>query len=720
MADEAERASVAQREASSKKFGTQMSSKMQDSVDLSAGLAGSELIREAQSMANSASVLGGVGDEVQRVKDAISAYGAELRKAEPDAATLTELSNNLRTAMENLGAGAGEAGTAFASYQSVLTDSATQVSTAAMHIQELQIAFDDDNVTDTFINELQEAINKAKEAKLPVEELEKALNAVKADKSSNNIKQLGVALKQTSFDTKTTTKAIKELGIEKVGETSKDSADRLKGMGDALNADAEAAGLAARRQLEFENATNEANDKVSQLKDKLLGTGLAYQSLGSAITGTLRGMSSFAMGLQSLSSIKDTLENTDLSSWEKTLQIMMSLGMAIPMVTTGLKSLGDGYLFVTSASTKGLAGQLAYMLGLDMEKLKSEEVTVVKGKEILARGKSGDAAVVEAAKKKGATVVTELDTAATWGNIAAKLIQHWYILAIILAIGALIAIIYKSVEAYNADAEAAKEATAQAQSLTERYNELTEASNEFRESCKGYEDAVKSFKDLEKGAEGYEEALKKANDEAKKLIETYKLYDDYEVKDGLIVIDEDALKDKQREMDAEARKAEGQKYQADIYANNANLRSQATNTSRKTAYFGTGTYTYTEGGAYENYRQLSGDEAQAIGKVINDFKEANEGVTPSAEQVKQALEELGSESGLASDAMNNLDIIITDETIGKFGDLADSMTEAQKANEYYARQIMGIAVEEKYGDELREKATDANGNFDQQKYNQLL
>ena len=116
MADEAERASIAQREASSKKFGTQMSSKMQDSVDLSVGLAGSELIREAQSMVNSANVLGGVGDEVQRVKDAISAYGAELRKAEPDAATLTELSNNLRTAMENLGAGAGEAGTAFASY----------------------------------------------------------------------------------------------------------------------------------------------------------------------------------------------------------------------------------------------------------------------------------------------------------------------------------------------------------------------------------------------------------------------------------------------------------------------------------------------------------------------------------------------------------------------------------------------------------------------------
>jgi hypothetical protein len=49
------------------------------------------------------------------------------------------------------------------------------------------------------------------------------------------------------------------------------------------------------------------------------------------------------------------------------------------------------------------------------------------------------------------------------------------------------------------------------------------------------------------------------------LIETYGLYDDYEVINGLITFKKDengetALHRKQREMDTEARKAEGQKY----------------------------------------------------------------------------------------------------------------------------------------------------------------
>ena len=106
MADEAERANVAQRDASSKKFGTQMTMKTQNSADLSAGLAGADLIREAQNMIGTVSDLGGVGNEVDRVKASITAYSAELKKAQPDAQTLTDLSNQLRTAMEGLNTGA--------------------------------------------------------------------------------------------------------------------------------------------------------------------------------------------------------------------------------------------------------------------------------------------------------------------------------------------------------------------------------------------------------------------------------------------------------------------------------------------------------------------------------------------------------------------------------------------------------------------------------------
>ena len=113
-----------------------------------------------------------------------------------------------------------------------------QVSEAAMNIQELGIAFDDENLTDTFVQDLEEAIKKAKEAKLPMEELEKALNAVKKDKSEQSIRGLGVALKGVTLDTKTTTTAIKNLSIKKVGQDSEESAERLRTMGNALDADA--------------------------------------------------------------------------------------------------------------------------------------------------------------------------------------------------------------------------------------------------------------------------------------------------------------------------------------------------------------------------------------------------------------------------------------------------------------------------------------------------
>jgi Sec7-like guanine-nucleotide exchange factor len=55
------------------------------------------------------------------------------------------------------------------------------------------------------------------------------------------------------------------------------------------------------------------------------------------------------MGLNSLKSIYDTLNNTELSTFEKTTQIMMSLSMAIPALISGFKNFGNAIHFVFSA-----------------------------------------------------------------------------------------------------------------------------------------------------------------------------------------------------------------------------------------------------------------------------------------------------------------------------------------------------------------------------------
>jgi hypothetical protein len=61
------------------------------------------------------------------------------------------------------------------------------------------------------------------------------------------------------------------------------------------------------------------------------------------------------MGINSLKSMFETLKNDDLSIFDKTLQVMMSLGMAIPMLITSLGTLRNVGRFIISDQEKGLA-----------------------------------------------------------------------------------------------------------------------------------------------------------------------------------------------------------------------------------------------------------------------------------------------------------------------------------------------------------------------------
>jgi hypothetical protein len=272
-------------------------------------------------------------------------------------------------------------------------------------------------------------------------------------------------------------------------------------------------------------------------------TSLAYQSLGSAFTGSLRAMTSFAMGLNSLKSIQDTLNNTELTSFEKTTQVMMSLGMAIPALISGLKGVGNAFHFVFSAQKKGLTGQIAYLLGAKQEINTSKVLVVSKTGEVLARGAAGDAAVQEALKTEGATMVTKLDTAATWANIAAKMAKYWYIGLIIAAIGILIGVVYSLIKAYNKEADAAKKAAEKAENLRKAYDATKQAAEDLQSTIDKYKNAKDSMSGLKEGTLEYKQALIEANEQALLLLQTYEGLAAFTTRDknGLIVIDEDGF-----------------------------------------------------------------------------------------------------------------------------------------------------------------------------------
>jgi hypothetical protein len=78
---------------------------------------------------------------------------------------------------------------------------------------------------------------------------------------------------------------------------------------------------------------------------------------------------------------------------------------------------------------------------------------------------------------------------------------------------------------------------------------------------------------------------------------------------------------------------------------------------------------------------------------------------------------LGASSGLGSDALAKLNLIITESTISGFLSLGESMSQAEEANKYYAEQILGMAIEDTYGKDIADMATDSEGNVDQNRYN---
>lgn len=131
-------------------------------------------------------------------------------------------------------------------------------------------------------------------------------------------------------------------------------------------------------------------------------------------------------------------------------------------------------------------------------------------------------------------------------------------------------------DAYNKDANQAKEAAEQVETLTTRYQELKTAAEELKEEISDYNDALDALDELEKGTDEYAEALENANKKAKELIETYGLWGQYSYQDGKIVINEDALTNLQNTADAKTQAAERQLYAGKIFANQAQAKASQT------------------------------------------------------------------------------------------------------------------------------------------------
>jgi hypothetical protein len=203
---------------------------------------------------------------------------------------------------------------------------------------------------------------------------------------------------------------------------------------------------------------------------------LAYQSLGSAITGSIQGLSSFAMAISSILTLKDTLSDENLSGFEKALRIVTTFGMVIPGVITGITAMGNAWKYATSKDvTIGLTAQIAKLFGVQV------------------------ATVAATGATEGNTVATKINTKETWRNVASKMAQHWWILAIAAGVAVLATALTVASNMYNKDAIAAEKAAEAAKNASEEFGKAQEAYNKFKSTFEEYNSGVAALASLTEG-----------------------------------------------------------------------------------------------------------------------------------------------------------------------------------------------------------------------------
>ena len=306
----------------------------------------------------------------------------------------------------------------------------------------------------------------------------------------------------------------------------------------------------------------------------------ANKDWAGTLTAAFRSVSSLMMGLNSLSSIKNTLSDDTLSSWQKFTSIAMSLGMGVPMLISGfsglIKTIASTTLIqkmFSAAQTETVAAiwaenkaitanQLAEKAGISvdqatiiMNRLKAQslmEQIAGEGRLMTAStqrylaeklGISTDQVALMVSKmKQGATfaeaaaevgltgikkkgiVATVAQTLANWGLNASMVPVLAITLILIAAIAALVAIVWLGVKAFQAWKASTPEgklkaAEEKATKLAEALDKAKEASEKLKESFKGYKDALKALAECTKGTQEWNNALLEVNKSALSILE---------------------------------------------------------------------------------------------------------------------------------------------------------------------------------------------------------
>lgn len=368
-------------------------------------------------------------------------------------------------------------------------------------------------------------------------------------------------------------------------------------------------------------------------------------------------LSQLAMAMQAFKSIGNVFQDSDMTAGERLITIFTSLGMLLPTVIT---------------LTKAMTGA-------------TQLVTISEAKEVTVKGLGITASLAKAAADKIlAKAEGEVATATAIANaeIVAGLIALAPYIALVAALGVAI---YATVKAYNADADAAKEAAAGVEVLSKAYDDAKNAATELKNTINDWDSAVQSIDDLTEGTKEYADAIKTANDKAKELIESQDLFDRskwYYDDKGIIQFADGVLEELQSQADARERQTESSLYTGQIYAGNANIKSERTNAKRSLR---------------GDFRNLNDNELDAAMSILDTQEPLS--LDEFETELKRVLPGLELSTTKLEDFRTELETLIT------------STKDASDANDYYAKEILKNNIEENRSDALKDIAGDSEGIY---------
>lgn len=368
-------------------------------------------------------------------------------------------------------------------------------------------------------------------------------------------------------------------------------------------------------------------------------------------------LSQLAMAMQAFKSIGNVFQDSDMTAGERLITIFTSLGILLPTVITLTKAMTGATQLVTISEAK--------------------EVTV-KGLGITASlAKAAADKILAKAEGKVATA-----TAIANAEIVAGLIALAPYIALVAALGVAI---YATVKAYNADADAAKEAAAGVEVLSKAYDDAKNAATELKNTINDWDSAVQSIDDLTEGTKEYADAIKTANDKAKELIESQGLFDRskwYYDDKGIIQFADGVLEELQSQADARERQTESSLYTGQIYSGSANIKSERTNAKRS---------------LIGDFRALSDNELDAAMSILDTQEPLS--LDEFETELKRVLPRLELSTTKLEDFRTELETLIT------------STKDASDANDYYAKEILKNNIEENRSDALKDIAGDSEGIY---------